>query len=136
MPSNERRSAQALLNSWNRQITRWQAQADSFTGKWINYPDRASVKIDEYLAFAPSELSSYQTVSQFRAALDMRKISVLDKVQSQDLSAQYFKDGVKFPVGYLVYLAVCYNHGYGAYFVGYGPDEDGDFEPTDIDEWV
>lgn len=152
LTGTEKRSAVALLNGYNRQIAAWQRDADKLKGV-------GSVNLRDYIGYTTLETNEYTSLSDFRTSLAARRKSIKDRVvrqqeymrvrnreESQAARVRRAISGKKssqrgrprehlLKYGQYVYFAVAYNHGMGAFFLGYDVDEKGDFGPTEIEDW-
>lgn len=148
----DKRSAVALLNGYNRQIAAWQRDADQLKGV-------GSVDLKDYIGYTDLETNEYTSLSDFRLSLEARRKSIDDRVTRQreymrirnreESQAARVRRAISgktstrqgrpkehlLKYGQYVYFAVAYNHGQGAFFLGYDVDEKGDFGPTAIEEW-
>lgn len=132
MTSRERRSAQAILNNYNRSIRLWDDSAASL-------PQNGGVSLKPYLGFVDSDLASFQTYEQFRTAVYARRAEIAAKVeiskQRSNISREGHGRGLTY--GQRVWMTVAYNHGQGAYFQGYSAEEiEPSVEMTEIEDWL
>lgn len=146
----ERRSAFALLNGFNRQITSWQRDADELRGV-------GSVNLRDYLGFTEYETDEVETVEDFRAMLQARRQLIDERVQAQGermrernqlqaARARAKRQGKAkrgrpkqnlLKYGQYVYFAVAFNHGQGAGFRGYDVAEPSpQVDYTAIEDWL
>lgn len=132
MTPRERRSAQAILNNYNRSIRSWDASASAL-------PQNGGVSLKPYLGFSDSALADFQTYEQFRGAVYARRAEIEAKVevskQRADISSEGHGRGLTY--GQRVWMVTAYNHGQGAYFQGYSVEEiEPSVEMTEIEDWL
>lgn len=143
----ERRSAQALLNTYHRQVNKWTRESDE-----IN--NQQHLELWDYIGYTQAELDEFKTLAEFRHSLEARRWQLDDSVDAQRQrmqrrnsdqharSAQQKRRGRPknnlLTYGQYVHFAVAYNHGLGAGFSGYGPggaEPSPIWTPTKISEW-
>lgn len=155
----ERRSAQALLNTYHRQVDKWTRESDE-----IN--NQEHLELWDYIGYTQTELDEFKTLAEFKHSLEARRWQLDDSVDAQrqrmqrrnadqrksarKTRAKAEKEGktVEKPkgrpksnlltYGQYVHFAVAYNHGLGAGFSGYGPggaEPSPIWSPTKISEW-
>lgn len=132
MTPRERRSAQAILNNYNRSIRLWDASASSL-------PQNGGLSLKPYLGFSDSALSDFKTYEQFRTAVYARRAEIDAKVETSKQRAAVSRGGHGrgLTYGQRVWLTTAYNHGQGAYFQGYSAEEiEPSVELTDIEDWL
>lgn len=132
MSTRERRSAQAVLNNYNRSIRLWDASA-------VTLPQNGGVSLEPYLSFTDEALAGFQTYEQFRTAVHARRAEIDAKVEASKQRASISRDGHGRGLthGQLVWLVTAYNHGQGAYFQGYSAEElEPSVEMTEIEDWL
>lgn len=132
MSPRDRRSAQAILNNYNRSIRLWDASAALL-------PQNGGVSLRPYLSFIDESLARFQTYGQFRAAVYARRAEIEAKVETSKQRASISRDGHGrgLTYGQRVWMVTAYNHGQGAYFQGYSPEElEPSVEMTDIEDWL
>lgn len=132
MSSRERRSAQAILNNYNRSIRLWDASAATL-------PQNGGVSLRPYLGFADEALADFQSYEQFRAAVYARRAEIGAKVETAKQRASISRDGhgQGLTYGQRVWMVTAYNHGQGAYFQGYSAEElEPSVEMTEIEDWL
>lgn len=162
----DRRSATALLNSYNRKIARWQREADLLYNRRLS--TLGAVNLQDYIGYSDRELAGMTSLQQFRASLDARNNILAEKIQTlgdradersreRRASARLTQSVIKkaggkpaprkrgrpqkwdgLTEGQLIYFATAYNHGLGAHFRGYGVAEDGKggYGATHINQWL
>ena len=149
-----RREAQALINNYNRKIAAWQRESETIKNKH-------AINLSDYLGFTDTELAGYTTPDELRFAIynrlqeiDRRVEAMKTRQNIRETSARYREDKRNIrksgksgrrrgrpksgllSYGQYVYFAVCYNHGLGAFFMGYGAAEEGsEWEPTHLRDW-
>ena len=152
LTGTEKRSAVALLNGYNRQITAWQRDADQLKNV-------GSVDLRDYIGYTDMETNEFTSLADFRLSLEARRKSIDDRVVRQreymrirnreESQAARFRRAISrkknsrrgrpreslLKYGQYVYFAVAFNHGQGAFFLGYDVDEKAGFTPTKIEEW-
>lgn len=149
----DRRVAQALLNNYNARIKAWQREIYSI--KNVN-----EIQLSDYLSFTDEEIAELPDSDAMRIAIENRLYDIEERVeimrqrmrfrntsQSSRAAAKAAIAGKQkrgrgrpkenlLTFGQYVYFAVGYNHGLGAFFLGYGAaEENASFEPTHIQEW-
>lgn len=132
MSPRERRSAQAILNNYNRSIRLWDASAATL-------PQNGGLSLMPYLGFADEALAGFQTYEQFRTAVYARRATIDAKVEISKQRASISKGGHGrgLTYGQRVWMTTAYNHGEGAYFQGYSAEElEPSVEMTDIEDWL
>lgn len=132
MTPRERRSAQAILNNYNRSIRLWDASAASL-------PQNGGVSLKPYLGFSDAALADFQTYEQFRIAVYARRAEINAKVEVSKQRASISRDGHGrgLTYGQRVWMVTAYNHGQGAYFQGYSVEEiEPSVELTEIEDWL
>lgn len=132
MSPRERRSAQAILNNYNRSIRLWDASAATL-------PQNGGVSLRPYLSFADEALAGFHTYEQFRSAVYARRTEIDAKVEisKQRTSISREGHGRGLTYGQRVWMVTAYNHGQGAYFQGYSAEEiEPSIEMTEIEDWL
>lgn len=132
MSPRERRSAQAILNNYNRSIRLWDASAATL-------PQNGGVSLRPYLSFADEALAGFQTYEQFRSAVYARRTEIGAKVEISKQRASISREGHGrgLTYGQRVWMVTAYNHGQGAYFQGYSAEEiEPSVEMTEIEDWL
>lgn len=132
MSPRERRSAQAILNNYNRSIRLWDASAALL-------PQNSGLSLRPYLGFTDEALAGFQTYEQFRTAVYARRATIDAKVEISRQRAAVSKGGHGrgLTYGQRVWMVTAYNHGEGAYFQGYSPEElEPSVEMTEIEDWL
>lgn len=132
MSPRERRSAQAILNNYNRSIRLWDASAATL-------PQNSGLSLRPYLGFADEALAGFQTYEQFRTAVYARRATIDAKVEvsKQRASVSKGSHGRGLTYGQRVWMVTAYNHGEGAYFQGYSAEElEPSAEMTEIEDWL
>lgn len=132
MTPRERRSAQAILNTYNRSIRLWDNSAASL-------PQNGGVSLKQYLGFSDSALADFQNYEQFRTAVYARRAEIDAKVETskQRASLSSGGHGRGLTYGQRVWMVTAYNHGEGAHFQGYSAEElEPSVEMTEIEDWL
>lgn len=132
MSPRERRSAQAILNNYNRSIRLWDTTASLL-------PQNGGVSLAPYLGFSDSALADFQTYEQFRSAVYARRAEIDAKVETskQRASLSSGGHGRGLTYGQRVWMVTAYNHGEGAHFQGYSAEElEPSVEMTEIEDWL
>lgn len=145
--SYERRTAQALLNAYKRQVDKWTRESDE-----IN--NQQHLELWDYIGYTQTELDEFKTLRQFKNSLAARKWQLNESVDTQRQRMQQRNADQRarserqkrrgrpksnlLTYGQYVHFAVGYNHGLGAGFSGYGPggaEPSPVWAPTKITEW-
>lgn len=132
MSPRERRSAQAILNNYNRTIRLWDTSAALL-------PQNGGVSLRPYLGFTDEALGGFQSYEQFRTAVYARRAEIAAKVETskQRASISRVGHGRGLTYGQRVWMVTAYNHGQGAYFQGYSAEElEPSVEMTEIEDWL
>lgn len=129
---NERRSAQAILNGYNRRLRTWERQAALLPN--IAYMG-GTVDFSRYIGFSDQVLGRFTSLQQFRHAVDTMTADIKDRIawQKERKRTRDGKNGLL--DGQYVYFAIGYNHGNGAMFRGYVAEKADPYTEVEFDKW-
>lgn len=129
---SERRSAQAILNGYNRRLRKWEREAALLPN--IAYMG-GTVDFSRYIGFSDQVLARFTTLQQVRHALDTMKADIQDRIDAQKDRIRARDGRVGLLDGQFVYFAIGYNHGNGAMFRGYVAEKADPYTEVVYDEW-
>lgn len=133
MQPRQRGVAGKLLNSYNRRITEWEAEASLLP----NYNSiHGHLAFERYLGFTDHRLGTYTNYYQFKHAVEARLDDITRRVElaSQRLIRRDGKGGILY--GQYVYLMISYRDGNGPWFTGYVADEPPEKQLNYYDFWM
>ena len=130
---SERRSAQGLLNGYNRRLRTWERQA----AKLPNIAQMGgTVDFSRYIGFSDQVLGRFTTLQQVRHAIDTMNADIKARIDWQreaKKTRDKGKDGLL--DGQYVYFAIGYRQGLGAMFMGYVDTKADRYTEVEYDKW-
>lgn len=131
MPASQRGAATRLMNGYDAQVAEWQRQYEDFGGV-VGYP---LVQLKDYIGVSDFEKAEVRSYAALKQMLNARRNEINDRIESQAQRANR-RHGRGMPDGQRVYMAVAFNHGAGALFLGYLDTEDPDYSLTHVEDWA